>query len=178
MRGASDRSASPYAAALCADRVPPKQRHPECLDHGTQSGEEALVCFTQHMRNQHAGRRSALRGQVGQVNRDQFPRDIGRILVLADMDPLDQRIVRYHQRVIAKGKDSCIVFQAAGGGILCQRLQRGDEVAFVQRPASLAIASRMPFTNLASRSSKKALATSTYSLIALALGTSGRASNS
>ena len=94
------------------------------------------------------------------------------------MNPLDQRVVRYHQRVIAKGEDSCIVFQTAGGGILCQRLQRGDKVAFVQRPASLAIASRMPFTNLASRSSKKALATSTYSLIALALGTSGRASNS
>ena len=62
------------------------------------------------MRDQQTHGRSALRGKVGQVNRDQFPRDIGRILVLADMNPLDQRVVRYHQRVIAEGKDSCIVF--------------------------------------------------------------------
>ena len=130
--------------------------------------------MAQHVRNQNGDRPGAFRRQVRKVHRDQFPCDIGWIFIVADMDALDQRIVRDDQRFAARFKDGGIVFQTPCCGIVGQRLQRGDESAFVQRPASLATASRMPFTNFASRSSKNAFATSTYSLIALALGTSGR----
>jgi hypothetical protein len=94
------------------------------------------------------------------------------------MDALDQRIVRQDELFAADFDNRGVIVEAARGGRVGQRLQRGDERAFVQRPASLATASRMPLTNFASRSSKNALATSTYSLIELALGTSGRAINS
>ena len=94
------------------------------------------------------------------------------------MDALNQRIMRQDKAFAAYFDDCGVIFQPTGRRIICQRLQRRDEPGFVQRPASLATASSTPLTNFASRSSKKALATSTYSLIALALGTSGRAINS
>lgn len=94
------------------------------------------------------------------------------------MNALDDRVVRQDQCLAAELDDRSVVLKAAGFGTGRQRLQRSDEVTLVQRPASFATASRMPLTNFASRSSKKALATSTYSLIEVALVTSCRAMSS
>ena len=69
--------------------------------------------------------------------------------------------------------------------LLGEKLAEGWSVARLDktmlqilRPAAFATASSTPLTNFASRSSKKALATSTHSLIAAATGTSGRAMSS
>ena len=178
VRGPADSGAAPYAASIGAHRVAAQQRGGIGLEHLPEARDEAFVGVAQHMRNQHPDGGGALGGKIGQVHRHQLPRDVGRVLVLADMDALDQRIVCQDKLFAADLDNRGIIVEAARGGCVGQRPQRGDECAFVQRPASLATASRMPLTNFASRSSKNALATSTYSLIELALGTSGRAISS
>ena len=130
------------------------------------------------VRYEDADRLRPFGGKVGQVHCDKFPRDIRRILPFEDMDTLDDSIVSQDKCFVAEFDYGCVVLKTAGLRGSCERAQGGDEIRFVQRPASLATASRMPFTNLASRSSKNAFATSTYSLIAAALGTSARAISS
>ena len=137
-----------------------------------------MIVHAQHVGNQHTDRLCALGGQIGQVHCNELPGDIRRILPLEDVNPVDERIVRQDEGLAPEPDNGRIVFQSARGPMARKRAQGRDELGFVQRPISLATASRMPFTNLASRSSKKALATSTYSLMAAALGTSLRASNS
>ena len=72
----------------------------------------------------------------------------------------DEGVVREDQPFTTQFDDRGIVAKPPRGGITGQRGQRGDEIRFFQRPASFATASSTPFTNFASRSSKKALVTS------------------
>lgn len=94
------------------------------------------------------------------------------------MNALDHRVVGHHKPVSTTLEHRGIVFKSARAGMQRQRPQRGDEICLVQRPLPFATASSTPFTNFASRSSKKALATSTYSPIAVPVLTSARAISS
>ena len=94
------------------------------------------------------------------------------------MGPFRHDIMVEDQRFVAKLQNCAVVFKPAGALVERQFAQGIDEVGFAYCRASLATASKMPFTNFASRSSKKAFATSTYSLIAAAVGTSARANSS
>ena len=178
MRCLADRGASPDPAAFGAHGIAAQERHVVFAEDFTQALDKARVGIAQHMRRQHAEGPCTLGCQIGQVHCDELPCNVGKVLVRADVDALDQRVVGEDQLLVADIQNCGIILETACGGGVRQRLERGDERAFVQRPASVATASRMPLTNFASRSSKNALATSTYSLIELALGTSCRAISS
>ena len=94
------------------------------------------------------------------------------------MNARDERVLSQDQRFAAEFDDRCVVFEVPRLWSGCERPQRCDELRLVQRPAAFATASSTPLTNFASRSSKNAFATSTYSLIAVAFVTSWRASSS
>ena len=178
MRSATDRGAAPDALAIAAHRVAAQQRNPVLRGNLLQAFDKARVIIAEHVRNENADRLRSLGGKVGEIHRDQLPGDIRRILPFEDMDAFDHGIVREHQRFATELDDCGVVLKPPSFGTGRQRAQRGDEIALVQRPTSFATASRIPLTNFASRSSKKALATSTYSLIEVALVTSCRASSS
>ena len=95
------------------------------------------------------------------------------------MGALHDHVVGQDQRLAAQRQDGAVILEIAGGRVARDAAQQVDEGSLAaQERTSLATASSTPLTNFASRSSKKALATSTYSLIALALGTSARATSS
>lgn len=95
------------------------------------------------------------------------------------MGAFDHHVMGQDQRFATDGQDGAVIFQIAGSGVAGDGPQQVDKGGLAAQPrTSLATASSTPLTNFASRSSKKALATSTYSLIALPLGTSARAISS
>src|SRR3546814_10214358 len=87
------------------------------------------------------------------------------------MRSLGHHVMREDQRLAANFQHRAIIVQSACGGVGRQAAQLRNEVSLAAQRVAFPIPSRIPLTNLASRSSKKAFATSTYSLIALAMGT-------
>lgn len=148
------------------------------VENLSQPLKEALVSGPQTVGQQNTDRGRAFGGQIGKVYGDQLPRDIGWIFVCPDMNSLEQAVVGQDQCFAAEIQYGGVVIQVAGGGVRRQMAQRSDEGGLAAQRTSFATASRTPLTNLASRSSKKALATSTHSLIAAATGTSARAISS
>ena len=178
MAGTANGSAPPHARSSPTNGVTPQERDIVGLQYFLEAGNETVVVSTEHVGDQDTNRLGTLGGQIRKVHCDQLPCDVGRVLPFEDMDALDQRIVGQDKCFVADFENGSIVFEAPRSGVGGQRSKRCDEFALVQRPISLATASRIPFTNFASRSSKNAFATSTYSLIAAALGTSLRAISS
>ena len=100
-------------------------------------------------------------------------------MCIRDRDTLDQHVVSQDDTLAADLQHRRIVLQAASGRVGGQRPEAVDEGAFAaQLRTALPTPSSTPLTKFASVRSKKAWATSTYSLIALPSGTSGRASSS
>ena len=130
------------------------------------------------MAQQHPDRFSALRSQIRQIARDQLPRDVRHIGIGPEMRAFSHGVMGKDQRFAAKLQDCAVIFKPARALVQGQAAQSCDEIRLVYDRTSFETASRMPFTNFASRSSKKAFATSTYSLIAAAVGTSARAISS
>ena len=178
MCGPAHGSAPPCSRTIAPNRVTTQQGDTKGFENFLETVYEAMIVSSEHMRQQHPGGFRPLGGEVGQVHRHQLPGDIGGVLPFENMNALDQGVMRQNKVFAAYFQNRGIILQVAGPCRGGEGAQAGDEVAFVQRPSSLATASRIPLTNFASRSSKKALATSTYSLIAAALGTSLRASSS
>ena len=139
--GASDRG-QPQAARGARrnpDRVPAEQRQREAAKRNVESPREILVprrVAGQAIAEQHAERRGSLRREIGQVDRDELPRDILRCLVGQEMDALDEHVVREHQPL----PDRCIVGEPARRGVGRNAAQPGDEIGFVQTPSFLAFA--------------------------------------
>jgi|GEM_PF-3983089 len=143
-----------------------------------QAFKKPFVATAKAMAQQHTYRLCTFGREIGQVHRDQLPSGIRQVAAFLKMRTLGHHVMRQNQRFIANLKYRAIIIKPARARMQREFAQGFDETAFVYDRTSLPMASRMPFTNLASRSSKKAFATSTYSLIAVAVGTSARAINS
>ena len=178
MHGAADRGQPQRARRPAADRIPAQQGCAIMVEHFGQPIEEAGVPVAQHEAQQHAHRLRALGGEVGQIAGHQFPRDIGRISIGAEMHAFHHHVMRQHQRLAPDVEHGGVVRQPARARMQGQGAQHPKKGGLAAHRTSLATASSTPFTNFASRSSKKAWATSTYSVMTVAWGTSGRASSS
>jgi hypothetical protein len=144
-----------------------------------QTRQKPLVIRAEHVTQQHAHRLRALGGKVRYVGGDQLPGDVGGVLLGQVMHAFDHHVVREDQRFSAELNHRAIIVETSRPGVRRDPAQGVDEGEFAgQERTAFAMASSTPLTNFASRCSKKAWATSTYSLITVPVATSARAINS
>src|SRR5690606_4614998 len=139
---------------------------------------KALLTVAQHEAEQHAKRFCPLGSQVRKIGGDKLPSDIRPVGTGQKVHVFHQHVVRQDDRFAPDFEHGGIVGETARGRMMGEGPQAVDESGLAAQRTALATASSTPLTNFASRSSKNACATSTYSLIAVAVGTSARASSS
>ena len=135
---AAQRGEPEGARALCgqADGVSAQQWHLEFGKHRLQPVEErSIPAFIagQAIAHQHAHRCGTLGGKVGQIDRNQLPRDIVGRITGQEMDMLDDHVVRQHKPGAADIQHGGIVHQPARGVMGGDRAQRFDEAGFGHR---------------------------------------------
>ena len=183
MDGTTDRGQAERTGRATADSIAPEKRDSVVPEHVVQAPYETFAPLAEHEAEEHAERFGAFRSEIGEIGGDQFPGDVGPVGAGQEMHAFDQHVVGEDERFAADFEHGRIVRQPARGRMMRERPQAVDEGGLrrdrgaAQRTA-LATASSTPLTNFASRSSKKACATSTYSLIAVPVGTSARARSS
>ena len=173
-----DRGKAVASRRVARYRVAAEQGHAVMPQRGLQSGNEARLVLAAGEADEDADRPRALGREVGEVGRDEFPRHVGGVLPPRGVHPFDQHVVGQHQRFAPDLEHGRVVVEISRPFVQRKGAQALDQVELPAHRTCLATASSMPLTNFASRSSKKALATSTYSLIAVPTGTSARAISS
>ena len=138
------------------DGVAAEQGDAERPEHRAEPFGEGLVpCgVAEREAEQDPHRPRALRGEIGEVHRDQLPGDVFGWIVGQIMDALDEHVVGQHDRAVARLQHRRIVHQPARrriGGERAQRVDEGGFAAYVR--TSFAMPSSRPLTKPDSRAS-------------------------
>ena len=96
------------------------------------------IIITKHETKQHTNGRSPLRREVGQVRRNEFPRDIGGICIGSEMHIFGHHVVRDDQAAVAQFNDRRVIQKPARRRVFREATQYIDEGGFGGHAATLA----------------------------------------
>jgi hypothetical protein len=132
MRRAAQRCQTETPRTRRAHRVAAQQRSTEVLESFAKAPKEGFAAGAKLVSQQHADRFGTFGRKVGDVRGDQFPGDIGWVLIAKKMNSLDHRVMGEDKRLAAEVEHRRIVSQSSRAGGTGELAQASDE-AFLGR---------------------------------------------